>query len=558
MTRAVQPSAETPTLHQLLLAVRADPDLPKNSRGTMINAVRSFVKYADLNPMTTKASLIHCREALFRVEPAAIGITRAHWMNVKSALRLAITRYAGGYKPDRRPLDPEWRRLRVKLTSIEADRRLSRFVRWCNNASISPGQVDDDVSQRYFAHLTSETTVQNPKALHRYACHMWNTMADTTMGWPKRRLAIPCYRIRVALPIEAFPASFRADLDAWRRCLISTDLVVSEGPPRPFRPDTVKGMVQRTLRFASVLVREGIPITEITGLAAIVRLDRFRLGVEHFWRRYGSKTTRTQYEMARTIKYIAKHWVRVAPMDMFILTEMTRRLHSEPIQLAAKNRDVLRQFNDPVNVKKLLALPRRLEVQAGHASERSASRKAALLMQQAVGIELLLVAPIRQQNLSRLEVGVHFRSYFRDGQRGVYLVILPDLVKNRVPLEFELPQETIDLLGRYLVSYRPCLTKGPTSMLFPGEVEGHKGPWFARQIKATIRRYTGLQVHGHAFRHIAAKLHLMKRPNDYLPVSLMLGHKSVETTKKFYCFLEMQPAARQYAEEVLGKRFSLG
>ena len=67
----------------------------------MINAVRSFVEYADLDPTTTKAVLIHYREALFRVGPAAVGITRTHWMNVKCALRLAITRYAGGYKSDR-------------------------------------------------------------------------------------------------------------------------------------------------------------------------------------------------------------------------------------------------------------------------------------------------------------------------------------------------------------------------------------------------------------------------------------------------------------------------
>jgi integrase len=96
----------------------------------------------------------------------------------------------------------------------------------------------------------------------------------------------------------------------------------------------------------------------------------------------------------------------------------------------------------------------------------------------------------------------------------------------------------------------------PTEMLFPGSVNGHKGNVLSAQIQSAVRRYTGMQMHPHAFRHVAAKLHLQRRPNDYLPVSLLLGHKSVDTTRTYYCQLEMLSTARRYAEDVLGKRFS--
>jgi integrase len=59
----------------------------------------------------------------------------------------------------------------------------------------------------------------------------------------------------------------------------------------------------------------------------------------------------------------------------------------------------------------------------------------------------------------------------------------------------------------------------------------------------------------HGFRHIAAKLHLAQRPRDYLPVSLFLGHVSVETTMKYYCELDRMTAAREYCRDVLGHTF---
>jgi integrase len=173
-----------------------------------------------------------------------------------------------------------------------------------------------------------------------------------------------------------------------------------------------------------------------------------------------------------------------------------------------------------------------------------------------VAIELRLVAPIRFQSLLPLKLGIHFHSVSQDGARVVYLSLPGHLVKNKVPLEFELPQETVNLLHLYVQRYLPVLSAKGDGMLFPGSIAGHKCyAGLADQVRNAVSRYGGLNVSMHAFRHIAAKLHLLQRPHDYLPVSLLLGHLSVETTMKYYCELERPSVARQYGRDVLGRTF---
>ena len=55
----------------------------------------------------------------------------------------------------------------------------------------------------------------------------------------------------------------------------------------------------------------------------------------------------------------------------------------------------------------------------------------------------------------------------------------------------------------------------------------------------------GLDVNPHLFRHLAAELVLNARPGDYGTVRLINGHKSMETTVRFYCGTETQAAFRQ-------------
>jgi integrase len=54
----------------------------------------------------------------------------------------------------------------------------------------------------------------------------------------------------------------------------------------------------------------------------------------------------------------------------------------------------------------------------------------------------------------------------------------------------------------------------------------------------------------HQFRHLAAKLYLDAHPGDYETVRQLLGHKTIQTTLRFYYELDKIFAAKRYSDLV--------
>ena len=57
-----------------------------------------------------------------------------------------------------------------------------------------------------------------------------------------------------------------------------------------------------------------------------------------------------------------------------------------------------------------------------------------------------------------------------------------------------------------------------------------------------LKKETGLEMHLHLFRHLAAKLYLDVNPQGIELVSQLLGHSSTRTTLKAYAELKTDPA----------------
>ena len=74
----------------------------------------------------------------------------------------------------------------------------------------------------------------------------------------------------------------------------------------------------------------------------------------------------------------------------------------------------------------------------------------------------------------------------------------------------------------------------------------------SKQISETIRRETGLRMHTHLFRHLAGFLILREHPGEFETVRLLLGHRSSETTTRFYSGMEQAAAFRRY-DEILSR-----
>jgi integrase len=179
--------------------------------------------------------------------------------------------------------------------------------------------------------------------------------------------------------------------------------------------------------------------------------------------------------------------------------------------------------------------------------------KAALQMQKAVAIEILIVTAMRLNNLQHLNLDHHVVQWRPGGP--MHLVITKEEVKNAVDLEFPLPQESAALLDLYCRRYRPLLLDQPSRWLFPGENGKPKGKTtLSYQVRTIIRSRLGLEVNPHLFRHIAALAYLRANPGGHEVVRRVLGHRSLETTTSFYTGLETEAALRHFDEQILNLR----
>jgi integrase len=167
----------------------------------------------------------------------------------------------------------------------------------------------------------------------------------------------------------------------------------------------------------------------------------------------------------------------------------------------------------------------------------------------AVALELLIMAPIRSKNLASLDIDRHLRP----AGRKLMLTIPADEVKNGVDLDFELPDQSANLICWYIKNVREA--EPGNSALFPSPEGGCKDKdTLAIQVMGTVKRYTGFTVNLHLFRHIAALIYLRLNPGGYEVVRRVLGHRRMDTTSNSYVGLEATAAARHFDAQILKLR----
>jgi integrase len=224
----------------------------------------------------------------------------------------------------------------------------------------------------------------------------------------------------------------------------------------------------------------------------------------------------------------------------------------EQTDLTPKNRARLRQFDDQENVRSLINLPSRVVAEV--AKNDRPTPADAIAVQMALAIALLLVKPVRARSLASINIKEHI-SRTRSAQGGIAHIAIPrHNVKNKRPIEFEVPDDVAELLALYLNRFHPLLAPN-SPWLFPGEHGLHKQQGaLGAQIKRFIFNRTGLTVNAHLFRHFAAKLVLEHRPGAYEDVRQLLSNKSHEVVVRHYSGSETRAADRLFENVVRNKK----
>jgi integrase len=295
--------------------------------------------------------------------------------------------------------------------------------------------------------------------------------------------------------------------------------------------------------FASALVLQGVPAENLTTLAASLSLENYKLGLQWFYVRHGSKPGRMVHNLAANLKAIARHWLKVDKDTLEAMSKIVSRLAPPTQGMSDKNRDRLRPFDYEDNIKAIVNLPQTIRRHLGRASSAKARKTG--LSTAAMAAELLLVAPMRLGNLCQLHLDQHFINV---GDK-THLVFRKEDVKNTVDLEYELPAETLELLDWYISHHRKADPQN--RYVFAGEGLSHKSTNTLRQqIMQTVKAYTGLTVNPHLFRAIGGSIYLQAYPGAYEVVRQVLGHRNIATTTAFYTGQEDRRSRRHFIETV--------
>jgi integrase len=537
------------TLADVLTAVGAAVELSTARRQDMASAVRTVARAFGRSPELVPADPALLGRRLAEIAPTAHGISERRWANVRSLLlrALALTRPVLPGRSQQAML-PAWLALHQALPCRGDAHRLSRLLRWLSARGTTPDTATVNDLEAFGAVLRDCSLSKNPKRDWREICWIWNKAARTVGGWPNISLPVAKKRVPYTLPWSAFPPSLKADVDRYLDRIAGRDLL-QDLPFRPVRAETVDLRERQLRSFASALVHRGREAATLGSLADLVEVETLKEGLRFFLERNNNQSSFYIQNLACTLQAVAKHHVKADKDALEEIARIVGRLKVPTKGLTRKNRDRLRPFDDPVNVQKLIELPLHLMKEAN--SGKHGPRRAALLAQLAVAIEILLMAPIRLRNLLALEFGVNLI----DAGGTLHIVFEDYETKNRGVIDMPLPAEAAALIKEYRDRHFVHLAGADERKLFPGSAGGTKSrSTFRTQLGRAILRRTGLQMNPHLFRHARAKIHLDRHPGEYATVSTALGHASMDTTRNFYTGFEVAAAVRHFDEVILKLR----
>jgi integrase len=538
------PLRSLPTLADVLRILETDQALGARERRELCSALRTVCRVSNRDLNSIAAAPSQLRAMLVRITPAAAGVSKGRWSNIRSLAFKALNKAGIPTTPGRyrHPLMPEWQSLRSRLSDRYARAWLSRFMSHCSAQGIGPKEVTPDTFESFAASLDIGMA-RDPGEVNRESRKAWNKAAQRIPNWPRLIVPVTDRRKLFAEGVETFPASFQSDLGRFLSERENPD-IFADAYAKPVRPITNRSRRQNVLMAATALIRSGFLAERITGLDVLVQGANAKAALRFLYERAGSQKTGYLHHIATLLKTIAVKHVGMASDDVKSLAATCRRLRPQRAGLTDKNKKFLYQFNDMTKLAALLRLPQQLV--AGADKHEDDSKTDAVRATYAVAIAIELIIPLRAYNLVRLRL----EDFHRPGDR-MMLSIAANDTKNENSITAEFPPWLARLLDHYIKHYRPRMLSRPSPWLLPGEDgERRNSGGFGAQLGDFIAKEIGVTMTLHQFRHLAAKLYLDKNPTDFERVRLLLGHKSLATTMRFYREFDSILAVRRYSDIV--------
>ncbi|WP_431267672.1 hypothetical protein [Dankookia sp. P2] len=160
------------------------PDLSARRRQELLSALRTIAKLLGSEPALIPLDPRLLVARLAEIAPAAHGLSRGRWNNIRSLLRAALD-LAEPMMPGRHLEDlmPAWQVLLDALPTRRQRAILTRFLHHCSAAGIAPEMVDEAVMARFGAAL-QRSLLSSPSTQLRDTRGAWNRACRECPGWP--------------------------------------------------------------------------------------------------------------------------------------------------------------------------------------------------------------------------------------------------------------------------------------------------------------------------------------------------------------------------------------
>ena len=562
------------SLADLSAFVASHTDLTPTQRRDMTSAIASLASYLGSVEAVLPADGRRLRHRIDQLHHEQLGVSKKRLDNViggvKRALKLSSAQFPGARR--RATLCAAWGPLRDALPAkTKYSYHLGGFIAFSSDRGVTPDAVDDDTLAAFYEHLMTTSLRKEPRNAYRNACKWWNQAVTEIDGWPQRPVRVPSFKAPPkTIPLAEFPESFAADLEACKATMLSPSPFRNKAKRRRRdgkRRSTRKGSYAQATaakwcemlhRAGSVLVESGFcDLSKVTGIDVLCAPEAAETMLQHYWTEADEQPTAYTELLAKTLAIVAEIHLGADEAQLDDLWDNVPNMSPESEGLTEKNKDRLKVLNADSNKRLLLNAPFELWRDPDSDKPRCKPIKLkedAVDLMMAAAVALLLCAPVRLKNLTNIVLG---RNLTRNADGSGALSFAAGEVKNGVALDFVLPGDVMDVIDDYLAHARQWWLGAESDRLFPfGETGGaraHFGDLLARRV----RRATGLRLNVHLFRHIAAKLYLDDHPGEYELVRLLLGHKELSTTVRFYCGLEREAAVKHYSNSVVEKRKTL-
>jgi integrase len=544
-------SAIEPSFADAIMAMAAATDLSEETRRHWRSSLTGIARAFD-QPL----ELIPARYSAIRARMAALHHVPLDWVaktlaNHKSNAKAALIWFSKEKDVLQHgvALSPSWDRLRIKLTDPSTRYRLLPLMRFCSGVHIEPDAVDEAVVDRYMDHRARTTARDSDAASRRILARLWNVAVGKIEGWPRLRLVEPPVKSAEGPTWDDIPEGLRSDIENHLASLNSIRRNKAGQRIRPCKPSTITTRRRELIAAVRMSVKVGVPIASLTSLGALIHPDVAEKVLEAYWQKDGDVPT--TYTINLSCRFVAlAHAIGGFDEDAVRRLEdfrFTLEQHRED-GMTPKNLALIRSVLTDGVWSRVVNLPEQLMRQA---RREHAPIRAAVLAQIAIAVAILTVAPIRLGNLASVRLGENLTK-LGGPDSNYWLTFSKYDTKNREPLQFKLDETVTALINEYVHDFRPVLMRGSNAdWLFPGEAGEHKERIsFSTQIVDRVEKSTGLRITVHQFRHAAGALILKYRHGEYELVRRILGHKSVQTTIRFYLDLSSMQASEIFTDIV--------